>query len=118
LLSRSGDLQVVGGNLLIITDAASNIQRLTKIISRIDVSGSSARLHVVKVVWADAQQVAQKLQEIFKDATPRAGAARAPARARAATPGAEAGAASEPGDAEDLSIDKIIPDERTNKLII
>ncbi|MFZ9886927.1 MAG: type II secretion system secretin GspD [Myxococcota bacterium] len=118
LMSKSGDLQLVGGNLLIITDAASNIQRLTKILNKIDVSGSSARMHVVKIVWADAQQISQKLQEIFKAATPKAagaGAARA-ARAKARSDG-EAGDGGA-GEAEDLSIDKIIADERTNKLIV
>lgn len=117
LMTKSGDLQIVGGNLLIITDAASNIQRLTKIMEKVDVSGSSSRLHVVKVVWADAAQIAQKLQDIFKDATPRSGGSAAP-RARAAPAGEGGAPAGEGGEAEDVSIDRIIPDERTNKLII
>jgi general secretion pathway protein D len=104
LMSKSGDLQTVGGSLLIVTDAASNIQRLAKILEKIDVSGSSSRMHIVDVQWADAQQISQKLQEIFKDATPKG---------RKASKGAAGG-----GGGDDVSIDKIIADERTNKLII
>ena len=61
LMSKSGDLQVVGGGLLILTDAASNIRRLIKILEKIDVTGSSSRMHIVDIQWAEAQEIAQKL---------------------------------------------------------
>jgi general secretion pathway protein D len=130
LMSKSGDLQVIGGNLMIITDAGSNIHRLIKIVEKVDVSGSSSRMHVVDIQWADAQQIATKLQDIFKDATPkgRKSPAARPRSARktagaetpAPSPAASAEGAATPGAEaiEDVTIDKIIADERTNKLII
>lgn len=121
LMSKSGDLQVIGGGLLIITDAASNIRRLTKILEKIDVAGSSSRMHIVDIQWAEAQQVAQKLQEIFSNTTTKGKAAPATTRPRArANPegGNPAGGAADSEIAEDVSIDKIVADERTNKLII
>lgn len=120
LMSKNGDLQVVGAGLLIITEASSNIRRLIKILDKIDVSGSSSRMHIVDIQWAEAQQIAQKLQEIFGNATTKGGAkAPAPRPRRAGADGAKnEGETSEGEASEEVSIDKIVSDERTNKLII
>lgn len=124
LMSKSADLQVVGGNLLILTESASNIRRLTGILDKIDVSGSSSRMHIVDIQWAEAQAIAQKLQDIFGNTTTKGGSRPAPttpSRRRAAEGATTTGDASSAADgegAEDVSIDKIVADERTNKLII
>jgi general secretion pathway protein D len=114
LMSKTGDLQVVGANLLIITDSASNVRRLIHILDRIDVAGAGNRIHIVNVEYAEANAVASKLTDIFGQATVRPTPPKTPA-----TVGAEGGAqqAEEPA-AEPVTIDKIVADERTNKLII
>lgn len=117
LMSKSGDLQVVGGGLLILTDAASNIRRLIKILDKIDVTGSSSRMHIVDIQWAEAQEIAQKLQEIFGNATTKGGGGAA-ARAKRGGSSTKGPPESEGDAADEVSIDKIVSDDRTNKLII
>lgn len=118
LMSKSGDLQVVGGGLLILTDAASNIRRLIQILEKIDVTGSSSRMHIVDIQWAEAQEIAQKLQEIFGNATTKGGGGGAAARAKRGGSATKGPPETEGEAADEVSIDKIVSDDRTNKLII
>lgn len=102
LMSKNGDLQFVG-DLMILTDSGSNIRRLIKILDKIDVSGTSSHVHIVDLVYADAQQVSQKLKDVFDGTSTRGVAKKGKAKN---------------GAAESVSIEKIVADERTNKLII
>ncbi len=52
-------------NLLIITDAASNIRRLLEIVKLVDVEVTLEELQVIPVKFADAQELAQVLNQIF-----------------------------------------------------
>ena len=52
-------------NLLIITDSASNIRRLLDIVKLVDVQVTLEELQVVPVKHADAQELAQILNQIF-----------------------------------------------------
>ena len=97
LMTKAGAVDEIGGNMLLITDSASNIRRIMKILDKVDVAGSSSRMHIVDINWAEAGQISQKLTEIFQDTTTKGGKG---------------------GTREDVSIDKMIADERTNKLII
>ena len=110
-MSKSGDIQLIGNNLMIITDSSSNVRRLVKLLDKIDVAGAAAgnRIHVVDIVYAEVGQVSQKLQDIFAQANTKGGASAAkPKKA-----GEE-----ESDDLEDVAIEKIVADERTSKLII
>ncbi len=78
-------------NLLIITDTASNIRRLLDIIKLVDVEVTLEELQVIPVKYADAQELAQILNQIFAGRA-RAAAPGAPPVPRPPTPGAAPGA--------------------------
>ncbi|MBI2152704.1 MAG: type II secretion system secretin GspD [Candidatus Rokubacteria bacterium] len=66
-------------NLLIITDSASNIRRLLDIVKLVDVEVALEELQVIPLRFADAQEIAQILNQIFA-------AARRPAAVPVALP--------------------------------
>ncbi len=88
--------------MLIVTDVHSNIKRLLRIIREIDVPALSEEVTVMQLQHASAVAVSQSLATIFQETG---------ARSRKAEP-ARAGVAISD------SVIKIIPDERTNALII
>jgi general secretion pathway protein D len=84
-------------NLLIITDAASNIRRLLEIVKLVDVEVTLEELQIIPVKFADAQELAQILNQIF--ASGRARPAAVPgAAAPAPPPGTPPGALRPPTD--------------------
>ncbi len=99
MLSRNADIQALPNGTLVLTDSAANIRRLIAILERVDIAGSSSRVHVVDVLYGEATQIQQKLDEIFKDVSIRTDA-------------------EEGKPAENVTIEKMIADERTNKLIV
>ena len=99
---------------LIITDRASNVDRMLHILKEIDQPGGSGeKVWVVTVHNTAATDMAQKLADIFQ--VEQVGGKRGGARP-APTPG------NKPARAGDLStelmVSKIIPDERSNQLIV
>jgi general secretion pathway protein D len=91
--------------MLIVTDVQSNIKRLQQIIKEIDVPALGEVLSVLPLQYASAADVAQALTVLFQpSATPRP-----VARGRRVS---AAAVASQPTEV------KIIPDERTNSLIV
>lgn len=138
LVSAEGLLNAyTGTNSLIIIDSEDNIRRLEKIISNLDVPFSDRDMTIVPIVHAEALEIADKLNEILgssdnkKDAN--GGSARmadniVPASTNAKTPplvsaqpasgiapSAGAGGQTVSGRAREP---KIIPDERTNSIIL
>ncbi|HTA19922.1 MAG TPA: type II secretion system secretin GspD [Polyangia bacterium] len=101
---------------LIITDRGSNVERMLHILKEIDQPGGSGeKVWVVTVHNTAATDMAQKLADIFQVQQlggKRGGGAPAPAPAAGAKP-AKAGDLS-----TELMVSKIIPDERSNQLIV
>jgi len=96
LLEKTGVvLAYESGNTLIVTDYASNIDRLLSIVRTLDVDKKDTRLSVIKLEYASARDLAVSLQEVLK--TP-------------ATRG-------QPPTKSQLSY-TVVPDERTNNLIV
>lgn len=93
-------------NTLIVTDVLSNVNKLLKILQEVDIPGYELQLTVVPLKYASAKVIAEELRILF-EARKMARAARAP------TPKVQK--VSEIGAEEEL---KIIPDERTNAIII
>ena len=117
-------------NTLILTDTGRQIRRMLRILESIDVPRTGEQVWIEPIHYADASEIAEKLKEIFPDTGggggSDGGAAAAPAR-RAATRAAaransaQAAAGSTPatvGSAAPARITSIIPEERTNSLII
>jgi general secretion pathway protein D len=97
--SKDGDITVYPpGNLLIMTDTGSNIQRMLRLVEEIDTGGAGDQLWVQPVHYGAAAEVASKLNEIVDPS--KAGGAKG---GRAGAGGAGA---------------RIIADDRTNSLII
>lgn len=55
-------------NTLIVTDVASNINRLMKILNNIDVTGVGQQISLIPVEYADASKLVNVLNSIFKSA--------------------------------------------------
>ena len=129
LMSKNADLQKPAGNLLILTDSGSNILRIMEVLDKVDVEGTSNKLNVVTLQYADVASVVTKLNEIFAPSggdKKAAGAAKAPRAARDTSKGDAKAEKSEPepsggeeeGDIGDVTIEKIIAEDRTNQLIV
>ncbi len=100
-------------NTVILTDSASNIQRILRILESIDVETYKEQLTVIKVRHADAASMAQQLSEIFGAEVGGTAAAPTPARrTRRGSAEQAAVAAAKKGRV------RIITDERTNSLIV
>src|SRR5262249_35081615 len=105
-------------NVLIITDAASNVRRVLNIIKMVDVQVSLDELQIIPVTFADATEVATILNQLFAGGRLRAAvggqavpAAPAPAPGAPPVPG-PAG----PGSAERVPL--VIAEKRSNSLIV
>ncbi len=90
-------------NTLILTDMSSNIRRLIKIIKDIDIAGSAEKTTVIPLEYASAQTLSGELLSLFDSKGKRR-----------VTPGK-----SSKGLSVAMAVPiKIIPDERTNSLIM
>lgn len=98
LIDKTGALLAYeSGNTLVVTDYASNINRLLAIISTIDIAGEGTKLAVIPLRHASAKDLAEELQGVLKTKVAAKGAA--------------------PGSASRFDYD-VVADERTNSLII
>ena len=79
--------------MMIITDIMSNIQRLLKILKKIDVPGIGQQISVIPVAYADASKMVGLLNTVFK-----------PTRKR-------------PKGAQDIGV-TMVADERTNVIVL
>ncbi len=98
-----------GDNTLIITDDAYNVERLLSIIGALDVRGEQQAVSVIPLRLAFAGELAPEIQQIM-EARNNGGAGPVPGR-----PNLGAVAPSAQGAANGF---KVIPDERTNSLIV
>ena len=105
-------------NALIITDRAVNIDRMLRIMGEIDQPGGSGeKVWIVTVHNTAATEMAQKLADIFQVA--QLGGKRGGATSSTPVPATGGNKAAKPGDlSTELTISKIIPDERSNQLIV
>lgn len=84
------------GNTLVVTDYASNIDRLLRIISSVDVADEGTQLTVIPLEHASARDLSSELEQILRQ-----------------TPGTQ------PKGRQTRRVDyKVVPDERTNHLIV
>jgi general secretion pathway protein D len=119
-------------NSLIIIDSAANIERIANIIHELDVAGFERGVEVIRLNYAFATELAATLAQVLEDTGdggPVAPTAAAETAARRAARAARAAAAAQPAAAVGQTTTvtgggtgerafKIIPDERTNALIV
>ncbi|HEY4104819.1 MAG TPA: type II secretion system secretin GspD [Polyangiaceae bacterium] len=107
--SKDGDISVYApGHLLIITDTATQVRRLVRIVEEIDVGGSGQHMWIEPVHNGTAQELAKRVNELFDLGSGGGGAPGANG-----APGAAGGA-----NAKANGLSKVIPDEQTNSLIV
>src|SRR5437763_1516294 len=123
--SRDSDFQIFPPDTLVISDLGLNMRRLEKLVAQLDQPGGSEEIHIVPVQYAGAQELAQKLTEIFQAQAPaqRGGVVRQLGVAEPVVQPGQPIAVPPPGQAPagtggPVQIGKIIPEERTNKLIV
>ncbi len=121
---KEGHIQVwQPTNTLILTTTATNIRRLTEIIEKIDIAGYEEKIEIVQLEYADAQTLATELEQILSEEpgrvrpTPGRPAPRPTTRPQVTgrTAAMARGATIVGGATSEL---RIVPDERTNSLII
>jgi general secretion pathway protein D len=118
---QGADIQSIPPDTLIITDTGLNIRRIEKMLETIDRPGAGDIIHVVQLRYAAAKDIADKLNQIFQ--AQGSGRARRGIAAGAYPPRPQPGGAPQPmppmpGGAVEVSVSKVLPDDRTNKLII
>jgi general secretion pathway protein D len=123
--SRDSDFQIFPPDTLVISDLGLNMRRLEKLIEQLDQPGGSEEIHIVPVQYAGAQELAQKLTEIFQAQapSPRGGVPRQLGVAEPIVQPGQPMGIPQPGQigataTGPVQIGKIIPEERTNKLIV
>ncbi len=105
----------VAGNLLIITDYASQVRDMLTLARTIDVPGNSDGIYTLPVQHADATALATKLNEILGLAGAKSSAP-PPTPGRPGAPGSVATVSA--ADVSDAIPTKILVDDRTNTLIV
>lgn len=91
--SKEGDVSIYApGQLLIITDTGSNVERLIRILEEIDIGGSSQSMWVEHVNFSSANELAQRMTELF--------------------------GLNQPGGAQASGLSKVLADQQSNSLIV
>lgn len=105
-------------NLLILTDTAANVRRLLEVLKLVDVEVALSELQIIALKYADAQELAQILAQLF--ASGRVGAA--PGLSAPAPPAAPTlpGGVPPPAGAGPPNADRplIVPERRSNSLVV
>ncbi len=123
LISKDASLVAYDAtNTIIVTDSESNIRRLLSILAALDVESYRQELAVIKIEHADANTLAEQLSEIYgaevASASGGSTAAQRRARSRRRTTNASSAAAAPGGDNAVGPTVRILPDERTNSLLV
>ncbi len=122
LMSKDASMIPMPPDTLIITEVSLNLRRIERILAALDQPGGGDELRLIQIEYATATEISEKLLQIFEAGAAAGG--KAPARGatrtiapapRSAAAAAEAGGEGEQGAP---SLTRVIPDERTNKLIV
>src|SRR5689334_9010202 len=117
---QGADIQSIPPDILIITDLGLNIRRIERLIEAIDKPGSGELIRFIQIRYASARDLAEKVNQIFQAGpAPAKGGRRPVIGGVAAAPGQPAPApAPAGGGSDEMSISKVMADERTNKLVV
>ena len=113
-------------NTLILTDAATNIRKIYRIINQLDIAAPKSKLAVIPLNHATAAEVQKIIQDLYGSGSASSGSSAAEdrrsrrrSRLRDRVKGGKSsGGSSTSVGSEGKYIEKIIADERTNSLIV
>jgi general secretion pathway protein D len=121
-IKSNAGLVSTAGNIIIITDYASQVRDMMSLAKTIDVPGTNDGVYTIPVKFLDATQLAQKLNDILGvTAAAVPGAPGAPGSGRGAVRPPDGKGAPPAGGAEEVSAaipSKILVHEPTNTLIV
>ncbi|HSB19459.1 MAG TPA: type II secretion system secretin GspD, partial [Anaeromyxobacteraceae bacterium] len=116
---QGADIQSVPPDILIVTDVGLNILRIEKLLEAIDRPGGSDLIRFIQVKHATARDLAEKINQIFQSAPPAPGRpARRPVIGGVSGPPGQPVPAPVVEGGTEISISKVLADERTNKLVV
>lgn len=101
LKSKNGSVDTIG-NLIILTDKGSSVNRLQKLVDELDKPGNGQKIFFYQLQYADVNQAAEIIRDIFGEKA---------AAAAAAGKGKGGGATTTGGS-------RVLVDERTNTLVV
>ncbi|HTP25988.1 MAG TPA: type II secretion system secretin GspD, partial [Anaeromyxobacteraceae bacterium] len=119
LSPQGSDLQAIPPDVLIITDLGLNVRRIERMLEALDKPGAGELIRFIQIRYASAKDLAEKVNQVFQASPTQPGKVGrrpviggvAPSSAAPGTPGAAAGG-------EETLFTKVMPDERTNKLVV
>lgn len=112
--SKTGDVFLYAPtNTLIVTDMASSIRTIIKLLNEIDAPLGADRIFIRPVQHMDASELVEKINAVFGEGG--GGGGGGAARGGAAPGGASAGS---PSSAAKVTLTKVVADDRSNQLII
>ena len=123
LMSKDSSVIPMPPDTMIVTEVALNLRRVERILAALDQPGGGDELRLIQIEYATATEISEKLLQIFeteaKPGASRTSRAISPRGSAAAAAAGTAEGASAGGDEQGApSITRVIPDERTNKLIV
>ncbi len=118
LVTPSGDTIPFQPDTIIINDLASNMHRLERLVEQLDSRASSDEMRVIQIQYATAQEIADQVTKLFEAKVNRPGQRPGGFIPPPPPPGSPAPAVSNPETAGPATLTQLIPNERTNKLII
>jgi len=115
LVSPSGDVLAIPPNGLVVNDLASNLLRLEKILAQLDLRPSGEEIRAIQIQYATAASIAEKIEKLFESpqSTPSGRRPGGTSRGSAPPPSSSSSESLAPS-----TLTQLIPDERTNKLIV
>lgn len=128
LIGPDGDIFAYGpSNMVVVSDAASNVNRLYRIIKQLDTKGAEQKIETIILTYADAETTAQMIMELLEEdikksrrttrsyrRTSRRKSRRKSRRSRRSRSSRRYGSSSIPS----MAFPVILADTRTNSLII
>ncbi|AKU91320.1 type II secretion system secretin GspD [Vulgatibacter incomptus] len=122
LMSKDATVIPMPPDTLIVTEVALNLRRIERILAALDQPGGGDELRLIQIEYATAAEISEKLLQIFEaQGGGKPGQGRPAPRPMAATrpmPGSPEAPSAPGSDQGAPSITRVIPDERTNKLIV
>ena len=123
-VTKDGDCIPYQPDTLICTDLGSNMRRLERLLNQLDARSANDEIRIIQIHYAPAQDVANTIQKIFENKGRPGGGAPGGGRPVGnlmppGQPGVQPGGeGSSGGSGGPVTLSQLIPDERTNKLII
>ena len=118
LVSKDGSIEAhEPTNMIILTEAATNIRRLMAIMEAIDVETYQDELAIFKIKHADASTLASQVSEIYGAEVTSSSASRSTSSRRSSRSSSSSKSSDRTGGARGRDKVRLITDERTNSVI-